>query len=71
MFKVILAILAVAFLPQIAILIGIYYVAYRFWKRMYRIGEAISNGENVMGGGESGSSERDGTEFHSTGAPYL
>ncbi len=71
MFKVILAILAVAFLPQIAILIAIYYVAYLSWKHAYAIGTAVYNGEDIMGGGSSGSSVRDGTEFHSTGAPYL
>ena len=70
MLKVILFLLAIVFLPHIVIAIGIYYVAYLFWKRVFCIGKAVYNGEDITGGG-GGSSERDGTEFHSTGAPYL
>lgn len=72
MLKVILFLLAIVFLPHIIIAIGIYYAAYIFWKKVFQVGNAIYNGEDITGGGGGGSSERDGTEeFHSTGAPYL
>ena len=69
MIKLLIGLVAIIFLPHIVIAIGIYYLAYRFWKKVYEVGEAIHDGKDVMDGGSS--SDQDGTEFHSTGAPYL
>ena len=69
MLKVILILLAIVCMPQLIVLFGIYAAVYIFWKKVFDIGKAIYNGDDL--GGNASSSEKDGTEFHSTGAPYL